>query len=80
MGRAMPRALRRLPRIGKFSLYIADIYSTPQRIFRVYRTDWPKEQPEYGYGEKFMPKAKLEKLMLEYAKKYIANYEANSKF
>jgi len=52
----------------------------PKRILRYYRTDWPKEQPEYGYGEKFMPKAKLEELMLEYAKKYVANYEANNKF
>jgi RNA polymerase sigma factor (sigma-70 family) len=50
------------------------------RILRYYRTDWPKEQPEYGYGEKFMPKARLEELMLEYARTYIANYEANSKF
>jgi hypothetical protein len=46
---------------------------------RYYRTDWPKEQPEYGYGEKFMPKARLEELMLEYAKKYIANYAELSK-
>jgi hypothetical protein len=53
---------------------------SPLRILRYYRTDWPKEQPEYGYGEKFMPKAKLEELMLEYATKYIANYDANSKF
>jgi hypothetical protein len=52
----------------------------PLRILRYYRTDWPKEQPEYGYGEKFMPKARLEELMLEYARTYIANYEANSKF
>ena len=49
-------------------------------IVRFYRTDWPKEQPEYGYGEKVMPRAKLEELMLEYAKKYIENYEANSRF
>ena len=59
-------------------LYAPDGYIP--RILRYYRTDWPKEQPEYGYGEKFMPKAKLEALMLEYAKKYIANYQANSTF
>jgi hypothetical protein len=57
-----------------------DLRGQPLRILRYYRTDWPKEQPEYGYGGKFMPKAKIEELMLEYARKYIANYEANSKF
>jgi hypothetical protein len=61
-------------------IYFADPQSEIQRIWRMYRTDWPKEQPEYGYGEQVMPKAKLEELMLEYAKKYVANYEANSKF
>lgn len=61
-------------------LYFTDPQTKIERIWRMYRTDWPKEQPEYGYGEKHMPRAKLEELMLEYAKKYIANYEANSKF
>jgi hypothetical protein len=58
-------------------LYAPDGFAP--RIVRYYRTDWPKEQPEYGYGEKFMPKARLEELMLEYAKKYIANYSELSK-
>jgi hypothetical protein len=51
-------------------LYIPDAGS--QRVFRVYRTDWPKEQPPYGYGEKFLPRKKIEELMLEYANEYIA--------
>lgn len=55
-------------------LYIADSSSPKERIWRMYRTDWPAEQPAYGYGEKHMPKALLEQLMLEYAKNYIANY------
>jgi RNA polymerase sigma-70 factor (ECF subfamily) len=49
------------------------------RVIRIYRTDWPKEQPPYGYGEKHMPKAKLKELMLEYCKNYIANYAELSK-
>jgi hypothetical protein len=61
-------------------VYVADPGFIPQRIVRIYRADWPKEQPEYGYGEKFMPKARLEELMREYAQKYIANHEAESKF
>jgi hypothetical protein len=52
-------------------LYIP-ITGKPQRVLRVYRTDWPAEQPAYGYGEKFLPKAKIEELMLEYAKEYVA--------
>jgi hypothetical protein len=60
-------------------LFIADAQSEKQRIVRFYRTDWPKEQPVNGYGEKHMPKAKLEEMMLEYAKKYIENYEELSK-
>jgi hypothetical protein len=51
-------------------LYIP-ITGKPQRVLRVYRTDWPKEQPHYGYGERFLPRKKLEELMLEYAKEYI---------
>jgi hypothetical protein len=49
------------------------------RVVRIWRTDWPKEQPPYGYGEQHMPKAKLKELMLEYCKNYIANYAELSK-
>jgi RNA polymerase sigma-70 factor (ECF subfamily) len=49
------------------------------RVIRIYRTDWPKDQPPYGYGEKHMPKAKLKELMLEYCKNYVANYAELSK-
>lgn len=55
-------------------LYIADVKSQIPRIIRIYRTDWPKEQPVNGYAEKFMPKEKVEALMLEYAKTYIETY------
>jgi hypothetical protein len=58
------------------ALYIA-ITGSPQRVLRVYRTDWPKEQPAYGYGEKFLPKTKIEELMLEHAKEYIAGMKEN---
>ncbi|MBA4389094.1 MAG: hypothetical protein C0404_14020 [Verrucomicrobia bacterium] len=61
-------------------LYIADASSPRERIWRMYRTDWPAEQPKYGYGEKHMPKARLEELMLEYARNYLANYDENSRF
>lgn len=60
-------------------LYIADDNSAEPRVLRIYRTDWPKEQPINGYAEKFIPKEKMEALMLEYARKYIENYEENSK-
>jgi hypothetical protein len=60
-------------------LYIADVKSRMPRIIRIYRTDWPKEQPVNGYAGKFMPKEKLEALMLEYAKKYIENYGENDR-
>lgn len=60
-------------------LYIADDNSKEPRIIRFYRTDWPKEQPVYGYGEKFMPRAKLDELMLEYARKYLADFAANNR-
>lgn len=60
-------------------LYLADPQSIPQRIIRIYRTDWPKEQPVYGYGERFMPRAKLEELVLEYAREYVAKYDEWSK-
>lgn len=81
------------PQFASFNAMVAvapngDMYSPdhhrnregrPLRVLHFYRTDWPKEQPEYGYGEKFMPRAKLEELMLEYARKYIANYDELSK-
>ena len=54
------------------SLYIADVHEP--RVIRIYRTDWPVEQPVNGYAEKFMPKEKVEALMLEYAQEYIAAY------
>ena len=60
------------------SLYIADDNSDKARIFRIYRTDWPKEQPVNGYAEKFISKEKMEELMLDYAKKYIEHYEKNN--
>lgn len=60
-------------------LYIADDNSDVPRIIRIYRTDWPSEQPVNGYAEKFIPKEKLESLMLEYAKNYIKNYIENNK-
>ena len=50
------------------------------RILHLWRTDWPKEQPVNGYANKFLSPEDREALMLEYAKKYIANYAANSKF
>ena len=59
------------------SLYIADVREP--RVIRVYRSDWPKEQPINGYAEKFMPKNKVEELMLEYAQKYIEAYEKQLK-
>jgi hypothetical protein len=68
-------------------LYIADVNNerlgkiifTEPRIVRIYRSDWPKEQPVNGYAEKFIPKEKLESLRLEYAKKYIANFDENNR-
>ena len=60
-------------------LYIADDNSDATRIFRIYRTDWPKEQPINGYVEKFISREKMEALMLEYAENYIANYEEKNK-
>ena len=68
-------------------LYIADVNNerlgkiifTEPRIVRIYRSDWPEEQPVNGYAEKFIPKEKLESLRLEYAKKYIANFDENNR-
>jgi hypothetical protein len=48
-------------------------------IARIRRLDWPKTQPHYGYGEKFLPRKKLKELMLAYAKRYIADYAEMSK-
>lgn len=60
-------------------LYIADDNSKEPRIVRIYRIDWPKEQPVNGYAEKFLPREKLEALMIEYAQRYIANFTANNR-
>ncbi|MCK5849885.1 MAG: hypothetical protein KAH23_03140 [Kiritimatiellae bacterium] len=48
------------------------------RVVRVFRTDWPKEQPVAGYWNTQISPEKCEKLMLEHAKQYIANYEEMS--
>jgi hypothetical protein len=60
-------------------LYIADVNSDVPRIIRIYRTDWPKEQPVNGYAEGFLPKEKVETLMLEYAKSYIKGYSEKNR-
>ena len=60
-------------------LYIADDNSDIPRILRIYRTDWPKEQPVNGYAEKFLTREKVEALMLEYAMNYIDNFEKKNK-
>jgi hypothetical protein len=60
-------------------LYIADDNSRDPRIVRFYRTDWPKEQPVNGYAERFLPREKLELLMLEYAQKYIDNFSETNR-
>ncbi|RNC69645.1 MAG: hypothetical protein ED859_07505 [Desulfuromonadales bacterium] len=60
-------------------LYIADDNAGFPRIIRIYRTDWPKEQPVNGYAEKFISKGKMEILMLEYARNYIDHYAENSR-
>jgi RNA polymerase sigma factor (sigma-70 family) len=49
------------------------------RIVRIFRTDWPKEQPVNGYANQFVSPEKREELMLDYCKKYIADYEERSK-
>ncbi len=49
------------------------------RIVHMWRTDWPKEQPVNGYANQFLSPEKREELMLEYCKKYIANYSELSK-
>lgn len=61
-------------------LYIADVNSNAPRIIRIYRTDWPKEQPVNGYAERFLPKEKMDTLVLEYAQRYIENYAKNNRF
>jgi hypothetical protein len=68
-------------------LYVADVSRegggktvfTERRIVRIFRTDWPEEQPVNGYAERFMPGDNRELLMLEYAKKYINNFEENNR-
>jgi hypothetical protein len=68
-------------------LYVADthgkrkgkVFITDPRIIRIYRTDWPQEQPVNGYAEKYMSKKRLESLRLEYAKKYIHDFDENNK-
>jgi len=49
------------------------------RIVRIFRTDWPAEQPVAGYWNAQISPEDREKLILEYAKKYIANYAELSK-
>jgi len=49
------------------------------RLIKLSRTDWPAEQPVNGYANRFLKPEDREKLMLEYAKKYIANYAEMSK-
>ncbi len=49
------------------------------RIVKLSRTDWPEKQPVNGYANKFLPQTKRHALMLEYARKYIANYAELSK-
>ncbi len=60
-------------------LYIADVHYSEPRVFRIYRTDWPPEQPVNGYAEQFIPREKVEALRLEYAAKYIDNYTEKNK-
>ncbi len=61
-------------------LYMPDVNYKEPRILRIFRTDWPKEQPVNGYAEKFISREKTESLMLEFAKRYIDNYERNNTF
>jgi hypothetical protein len=56
------------------SLIQADAHARPPRIWRAYRTDWPTSRPVNWYAETQMSKAKLEQLMLDYARNYVANY------
>lgn len=60
-------------------LYVADVNASVPRIFRIFRTDWPTEQPVNGYAEKFIPKKRMETLMLEYARDYIDHYAEKSR-
>ena len=69
------------------ALFIADqngkkggkIVFTEPRIIRIYRTDWTQEQPVNGYAEKYMPNERLESLRLEYAKRYVADFDRNNR-
>lgn len=53
-------------------LYQADSINVPLRYIRIHRDDWPSQVPEYAYGEKYLPRAKLEEMMLAYGRHYIA--------
>jgi hypothetical protein len=56
-------------------LYMADSANFPLRYLRVYRTDWPAQVPEYAFGEKVLPRARLEELMLQHVNDYISRYQ-----
>lgn len=49
------------------------------RVIRLYRTDWPKEQPINGYANRFLTPKDRKRLMIEYAKRHISNYKELSK-
>ncbi len=38
---------------------------------RIFRTDWPEEQPLNGYAEQFLPAYRVNALILDYARGYI---------
>jgi hypothetical protein len=49
------------------------------RVIKLWREDWPKEQPVNGYSSQFVSQEKREAIMLEYCKNYIVNYAELSK-
>lgn len=49
------------------------------RVMHLWRTDWPMEQPVNGYADQFVSPEKREAMMLEYCKKYMAEYAEMSK-
>lgn len=55
-------------------LYIADDNAGIPRILRIFRTDWPKEQPVNGYAEQFLPTYRVNALILDYARRYIETF------
>jgi hypothetical protein len=65
--------------VGALAFKGDPLRSSGTRIVHMWRTDWPKEQPVNGYADQFLPPEKREELMLEYVKKYIANYAELSK-